>query len=265
MGTVGYVSEEADDAIVINFPNLPDEIDLFRTSEWHVTPSPLLPDGFHIYDHTSPLEIPLSFKIHAFDDYAINGPETILQIAAKLHALQLPIINGNQTANFAATREGGDPPPNGSEAGKELSTSVTVSSPSSSGIDYFFPPACVLNLMVGSGGPATFDNPAAYGIICIGYVKDVSAKLKGPWLNSGQANSNRNLPSMGEFSFKFVHAPSYTNVLTSQDSNIATAQIGAYAMKRSFYNTLGALTSSTIHTKDSSKPALSSAKYKGLI
>lgn len=238
------VGAEADDQIVINFPNLPDEIDVMRTSEWRVTQSPLLPDGFHMYDHTSPLELPFTFKIHAFDDYSVNGAETILQIAAKLHALQLPIINSKQTGKI--TRDSGSVPDSSTDAAKEekgsspnrdqgLGTGLSVEN-DKYGTNYFFPPACVLNLMIGSGGPT------ALGICCIGYVKNVSTKLKGPWLNSGRADVNRNLPSMGEFSFTFVHAPSYTNSLNFDgDNKLLTAQVGAYRMKNSFYNTIDIL------------------------
>lgn len=236
------VGSEADDQIVINFPNLPDEIDVMRTSEWRVTQSPLLPDGFHMYDHTSPLELPFTFKIHAFDDYSVNGAETILQIAAKLHALQLPIINSKQTGKI--TRDSGGVPESSTDAAKEakgsspnedLGTGLSVEN-DKYGTNYFFPPACVLNLMIGSGGPT------ALGICCIGYVKNVSTKLKGPWLNSGRADINRNLPSMGEFSFTFVHAPSYTNSLNFDgDNKLLTAQVGAYRMKNSFYNTIDIL------------------------
>jgi len=239
------VDTERDDQIVVNFPNLPDEIDLMRTSEWRVTQSPLLPDGFHMYDHTSPLELPFTFKIHAFDDYSVNGAETILQIAAKLHALQLPIINSKQTGKI--TRDSGSVPDSATDSAKEakgtapnkpqeeLGSTFAVEN-NSYGTNYFFPPACVLNLMVGSGGPS------ALGICCIGYVKNVSTKLKGPWLNSGRADVNRNLPSMGEFSFTFVHAPSYTNSLNFDgDNKLLTAQVGAYRMKQSFYNTIDIL------------------------
>lgn len=237
------VGSEADDQIVINFPNLPDEIDVMRTSEWRVTQSPLLPDGFHMYGHTSPLELPFTFKVHAFDDYSVNGAETILQIAAKLHALQLPIIKSKQTGKI--TRDSGSVPESSTDAAKEqrgsspdqdLGSSITVEG-NVYGTDYYFPPACVLNLMIGSGGPTK-----ALGICCIGYVKNVSTKLKGPWLNSGRADVNRNLPSVGEFSFTFVHAPSYTNSLNFDgDNKLLTAQVGAYRMKNSFYNTIDIL------------------------
>jgi hypothetical protein len=238
-----FVDQERDDQIIVNFPNLPDEIDLMRTSEWRVTQSPLLPDGFHMYDHTSPLELPFTFKVHAFDDYAVNGPETILQIAAKLHALQLPIINSRQSGKI--TRDSGTVEQSGTDSAKqqkgespntqELGSTFAVAD-GQYGTNYYFPPACVLNLMIGSGGPQ------ALGICCIGYVKNVSTKLKGPWLNSGRADVNRNLPSSGEFAFTFVHAPSYTNSLNFDgDNKLLTAQVGAYRMKNSFYNTIDIL------------------------
>jgi len=247
-----FLTSEDDDQVVIDFPNLPDEIDIMRTSEWRVTQSPLLPDGFHMYDHTSPMELPFTFKIHAFDDYSINGAETILQIAAKLHALQLPIIKPKQSGGLRGTGESNVNVPktegaveaqptaqsNNQQAGLSDSFAVTNGQ---YGTDYYFPPACALNLMIGSTGPT------ALGICCIGYVKNVSTKLKGPWLNSGKANINRNLPSSGEFSFTFVHAPSYTNSLNFDGVNkLSSAQVGALRMKQSFYNTIDILSEAEV-------------------
>jgi hypothetical protein len=231
-------TEESDDQIVINFPNLPDEISLDRDTEWRVTPSPLLPDGFHVYDHTAPLAIPLSFKLHAFDDYSINGPETLLQIAAKLHALTLPIISGRTSVRSTSSASPGNGTSASAEATKDTATGgapATIDSVASDGEQpYYFPPACVLNLMVGSGGPN------GLGILCVGYVKSVSAKLKGPWLSSGDASANRNLPSAADFSFVFVHAPNYTNSLDLLQSrgSFALPQVGAARMKQSLYNTI---------------------------
>lgn len=235
------VTDESPDQVVINFPNLPEEISLDRDTEWRVTPSPMLPDGFHVYDHTSPLAIPLTFKLHAFEDYAVNGPETILQIAAKLHALTLPIISGNTSVMRASSSAS---PGNGTSASAEsVKNAGTTSDPGSGVFDsvtttednkYYFPPACVLNLMIGSGGPS------ALGIVCIGYVKSVNVRLKGPWLSSDDASQNRNLPSAGEFQFTFVHAPSYTNSLDILQSSATfkLPQVGAAQMAKSFYNTI---------------------------
>lgn len=231
-------AEESDDQIVINFPSLPDEISLDRDTEWRVTPSPLLPDGFHVYDHTSPLAIPLTFKLHAFDHYSVNGPETLLQIAAKLHALTLPIISGRTSVRPTSSADPGNGTSISAEAGKNEATGsapLVVDSVTSDGEQpYYFPPACVLNLMVGSGGPS------GLGIICIGYVKSVSVKLKGPWLSSDDASINRNLPSSADFSFTFVHAPNYTNSLDLLQSrgSFSLPQVGAARMKKSLYNTI---------------------------
>jgi hypothetical protein len=260
---------ESDDTILIDFPNLPEEISLDRDTEWRVTPSPLLPDGFHVYDHTTPLSIPLSFKLHAFDDYSVNGPETLLMIAARLHALTLPIINdgiGVKRASTSTTMQ------NGSSTSTEATADAGTTKASTQGTaggsfdsvtaaenqSYSFPPACVLDLMIGSGGaglnPGLASGPAL-GIQCIGYVKSVRVLLKGPWLSSGDDSVNRNLPSAGDFSFVFVHAPSYTNSIANlqRGDNFVLPQVSAARMKNSFYNSADIAN------------ALSSIGYHGLL
>jgi hypothetical protein len=232
------VNEENADQIVINFPNLPEEISLARSAEWRVSRSPMLPDGFHVYDHTAPLRIPLTFKLHAFEDYAINGPETILQIAANLHALVAPIISGSTSVRATSSSANANGTSASAEASKEASTgSGPTTFDSVSSVDnqtYYFPPACVLNLMIGSGGPN------GLGIVCIGYVENVDVRLKGPWLSSSDAAVNRNMPSAAEFSFTFVHAPAYTNSgdRLNSDRSFLLAQVGAQQLRTKFYNTI---------------------------
>jgi hypothetical protein len=212
-------------------------------------------DGFHLYDHTNPLTIPLTFRLHAAEDYSVNGPETILQIAAKLHALTLPIIKGSTSVTRATSSAA---LPNGQSSSAEAVGNAAGSSTSSTSSNfdsvsstkdqkYFFPPACVLNLMVGSNG----GEGSILGIVCVGYVRAVRVLLKGPWLSSDDGSVNRNLPTAAEFGLTFVHAPSYTNSLDllTSDSAFDLVQIGADAMRKGFYNTVSASSKSSVGYK----------------
>ena len=244
----GLPQSEGDDRIVINFPNLPDEIPLDRDTEWRVYSNQMMPDGFHVYQHTAPLTIPLTFKLSAFDDYAVNGPETILEIAARLHALTLPVITGKTAltrGSSSATTPGGPSLPKEAknEAAGDSDTSGVGAIGVAGGQAFYFPPACVLDLMIGSGGAS------GLGIRCIGYVKSVGVILKGPWLNSGSTSVNRNLPSFGEFRLTFVHVPGYSNSVDFLNALQVIPQVGAKLMKNQLYNTVDMLT-----TADQSDP-----------
>lgn len=260
----GWLTDfENSDQVVINFPNLPDEIALDRDSEWSVKANQLMPDGFHVYQHTNPLQIPFTFKLHAFDDYAVNGPETILQIAAGLHALTLPILTGRRTSLGNRTTTSSSLQ-NGTSVSQEQNHETSTDDPVDSvsrdrSQQIYFPPACVLDIMVGSGGPS------GLGIHAVGYVRSVSVVLKGPWLSSGNDSVNRNLPSAAEFKFVFVHVPGYSNDVNALNAMQSVPQLGAKFAKNSLYNSVSL-------TKDDSgqidprliKGSDSPALYKGL-
>jgi hypothetical protein len=54
-------------------------------------------DGIHYYKGVRPLDIPFSFRLHAFDkDFCPNGVYTMLQLAGRLHAMALPIDTGEK-------------------------------------------------------------------------------------------------------------------------------------------------------------------------
>lgn len=229
---------ESAGTIKINFPSMPQEIDLTRVSEYTVHNNQALPDGFHVYKHTNPLEIPLSFELSATDrEYVLDGPIGLLAIGAKLHALTLPIIQSN--ADFK-TRQA--PKPDAGGLGASENQQVDQADKNRSAIDrgdngfdtsapFYFPPACILNLVVGFNG--------GHGIRCVGYVSRASVKLRGPWLTATDG-SFRNLPSRAQYDFTFVHAPSFTNDFLRGDlsSVVQTLQAGARDVFRSFYNTL---------------------------
>lgn len=80
----------------IVFPAMPETLELAREANYQVT-SPLpLPDGIHIYQSVNPFTIPFNFKVHAFDDEVTKGygASYLLQTAALLHALVIPIRDG---------------------------------------------------------------------------------------------------------------------------------------------------------------------------
>jgi len=99
-GVMAYVqsgvAKSSSSMVVINFPSMPDAIDLVRTAEYRVTSAYQFPDGVHVYKSTAPLKIPFSFTLHAFDrEYCNDGPMTLMSVAAKLHSLTLP-LNANK-------------------------------------------------------------------------------------------------------------------------------------------------------------------------
>jgi hypothetical protein len=247
-------------AFSIDFPAMPEQIELARSAEYKVIKNMVIPDGVHQYMGTHPLEIPFSFKLHSFDEeYCQNGALSLLEIAARLHALITPIGDSNVVVtvqNDGALNGEGNPQPgavspqreqnverNAQQAtasttgGQQAALQETAfSSDSTAAID---PPVTVrLELMyTRSDGP---------GIVCTGYVKDVRAVLFGPWMRG--PDRAYNLPSAGEFSFTFVHRPGHGNFFSkSRGTPAISQQAQAYAdlIKRRLYNTRDLQTSAT--------------------
>jgi hypothetical protein len=192
---------------VLNFPAMPDAIELARSAEYHTVPNIDAPDGVHMYMGTNPLSIPFMFKLHAFDQkYCKEGALSVLRAAALLHAMVLPVRPGVNT-NVATTSQQQNPGavPGGSvdatasrsqgSAGTVNTAAYPNAAPSSS------PVAVLLQVM--------FTDNADPGIWAVGYIKDVKARLLGPWLRGPK--DARNLPTAGEFEFTFVHVPGYNS------------------------------------------------------
>jgi hypothetical protein len=227
----------AEGSLVISFPAMPETIELARQTDYMVVSNMVVPDGVHQYRWTAPLAIPFSFSLHSQDqDYCPDGALTLLRVAARLHALVLPVgdasvqVTVNNDAPLTqennaptATPNSGAPSPgfDANRLAKAASpNSPTFQTPANNRIDP--PVACLLELMY------TAQNEP--GILCVGYVKDVKVVLKGPWLRGpGQAY---NLPTSGEFSFTFIHRPGHSNNYSQVGLNPALAQPGqpqAYA------------------------------------
>lgn len=241
-------AQSVTNAVVINFPSMPDVIELVRQAEYRVTSNFVIPDGIHQYKGTHPLEIPFTFKLHAFDDaeYCEHGALTLLQIAGRLHALTLPINRAG--AEIVATAAGELASlTDTSDAGSEKRAVDTTPRINTVQNPPLFPVACKLDLIyTGENSP---------GISCTGYVKDVNVKLYGPFMRTSTIRSNnpqinntnyKGLPTSAEYSFRFVHRPGHTNRFnsTQQAGNFDLGvQINAYAddVKNNFYNTVGLL------------------------
>lgn len=220
-------------AVGFDFPAMPDTIDLARSTDYYVTSPPTMPDGMHQYRGTKPLEIPLSFKLHAMDlTYCRYGSLTLLQLAARLHSFVLPITSNNQPATAqvalakdyvkttpATVAQGAASPAAGADTeSQQVQNSASLNTPvaplTNSKQIPFPPVTCFLSLIYVSENQP--------GISCVGYIKDVRVRLMGPWLRG--SNGEFNLPSAGEYEFTFVHHPAHSN-----DYGLSVTQTGDYA------------------------------------
>jgi hypothetical protein len=212
----------------INFPSMPDAIDLVRRADYNVSNSPVFPDGVHTYLGSSVLEFPVAFKLHAFDkEYCPRGVESLLQVTALLQALVLPFGPSpkDQFLNYVkpVATDGTDVAKNTAYVNVGSTGGANLVSP---------PPTCYLELILLD---RSYSRP---GVAAIGYVKEVSAKLGGPYLR-GPSKSSQLLPTTGEFSFIFVHHPGHQNEYNLQDHDHEAIERQAYAdtVKDKLYNT----------------------------
>lgn len=254
---------ESSGQIVINFPCLPDTIDLMRRANYtNALPSPVTPDGLHLYNHTEPLAIPVSFSINGFDrDYCQDyGPVMLLSIAAKLHALTMPLHRGGllsvtplaETVTPQAGGEAVSEPQMRQAANNSFEANGVIfnnptrfdASGRSTGAAFAYPPPCSLNIMMaqlgGSQGSVKQSNDGvrSLGINCIGFITDVRVSLRGPWLQGSFGSDGiRNMPSSAEFSFTFVHQPGHSNVIGSYGVGAAILTTTARDIYQRLYNT----------------------------
>jgi hypothetical protein len=237
----------ADSTFAINFPAMPDQIELVRRAEYKVSANMVLPDGIHQYMSTAPLEIPFSFKIHHGDtEYCTEGPLTLLNLAARLHALVLPLGDSSfavQVNNDASLDEGGNSQSglvglkndaavnqNSGQAASAQGSNSTQASYNKDETRKTDPPVTVRLELIRTRIEGT-------GIMCIGYIKDVKVVLLGPWLRG--PDEAFNLPSAGDYSFTFVHRPGHGNWFSNRAGTISSLQAQAYAkfVRDRLYNT----------------------------
>lgn len=217
--------------VSINFPSMPDGIDLARRANYTVSSPPGYPDGIHLYQGTSPLEIPFSFKLHAFDsEFCPNGSKTLLQVAADLESLVLPFGPDAMSVRYDIPQAKGDQVAgdNGSVLANAANPTIGITR-TPAGI---YPPAtCFLELI------RTEDD--SVGLACVGYVKEVRVRLLGPFMKG--PGSSQNLPTNGEFEFVFVHHPGHTNRSFASVS-VVEQQASANIVQKRLYNTVSLLT-----------------------
>ena len=225
--------------ISIDFPAMPDVLELNRSAEYAVNHNIVMPDGIHQYKGTKPMDIPFSFQLSAHDrQYCKQGALTLIQLAARLHSFVMPISTFGPGAIVApkaddpAVQEGKPPEAlTKALASQETIYTVTAANGRQNGAVYG-PVTCWLHLM--------WVNETSPGISAIGYVREISVKFNGPWLR-GPSNSF-NLPTSADFSFVFVHRPGHGNAMQFTDSRFppTIAQSGqAFAddVKDKLYNT----------------------------
>lgn len=189
----------------IDFPAMPDTIELARSADYLVNFTTVTPDGIHQYKGTKPMEIPISFKLHAFDQqYCKKGALTLLQLAARLHSFILPISTFPNTIVAPVKPlvvSGGK---SAAELEKASSQEIVVGvegvgNNPNGGV--YSPVTCWLHLMwTGNDQP---------GISAVGYVREVKVQFNGPWLRG--PNNSFNLPTSADFSFVFIHRPGHGN------------------------------------------------------
>ena len=267
-------SQTLANSVEIHFPSMPDSIDLVRQANYIVTSNFLVPDGVHQFRDVAPLEIPFKFSLHAFDDDCPEGSLTLLRIAGQLHALQVP-INTNPNLNVEAKAVGfnysgvsmaqevedlekeyrstndsvvlsrlNDAKNRMASTRNEAGTQQRADTPAEVNVkngqeveSVKMPVAVYLDLIsAGTNQP---------GVACVGYIKAVDVKLKGPFLR-GQQSDQYNLPTSADYAFTFVHRPGHTNDflgLYSQPGLALGLQANAFAddIKNKLFNTVGLL------------------------
>lgn len=228
-----------DNVISVDFPAMPDTIELARSADYNVNYNIVMPDGIHQYKGTKPMEIPISFKLHSFDQqYCKKGALTLLQLAARLHSFILPISTFGPGVEIAAVantdkKATGKAADANTEAAASQENVYEVVGVGGNNVGAIYSPVtCWLHLMwVGNQQP---------GISAVGYVREVKVVFNGPWLR-GPAGSF-NLPTSADFSFVFVHRPGHNNnqkTITSQFPPTLTQSGQAYAddVRGKLYNT----------------------------
>lgn len=217
--------------VTIYLPHLPEDLELARETNYDNNGSNMvMPDGLHIYQYTSPLEIAFQFTLHAFDDLCPEGSKTLLDIAARLHCMALPSSNDPLSTSAKSPPITTNPDTIASQEAVQGQRGVFVDKSAinafSTDDDRFkYPPACLLRLIQAG--------PRGLGVNCVGFVKSPSVVLHGPYLQAVDSATTFNLPSAATYKFTFVHNPSYTNLLGSGKF------VNAYGpdILENFYNT----------------------------
>lgn len=217
---------------------MPDEVELARSADYMVVNSQVMPDGIHQYKSTSPLIIPVSFKLHSGDkEYCPKGALSLLQLAALLQSFCLPLSGSAGATPLRVSVGQSQPgtPPNGetdSLTNRAQSADNPYSVTPESGANFFPPVTLRLELIY-----VDENNP---GIVCTGYLKDLRVRLKGPFMRG--PGRSYNLPTAADFEFNFVHVPGYGNNFSITSSTIGgdatMGQAFAGDVKDKLFNTV---------------------------
>jgi len=246
-GKEGGVTSE----YVVNFPSMPQEITFARNAQYTTTTTPFLPDGFPLYTGTTPLEIPIKFKVSSFDEFCPNGGIDLVAMAAKLHAMTLPIrTHTGNTDGTSVPNSTENIPGTAYSGGKELTIGSIVTHTAA------YPPVCRLELFTADFGAG--DQGA--GVNCIGYVRSASITLHGPWLTATRpaASAHKasyayfNVPTSASFDITFVSCPTYRNDVGQMGalaSNLMAMQTFSEDVLQRFYNTMPSLMAATGDTR----------------
>lgn len=237
----------------IDFPAMPDQIELAREAQYNSIINLVAPDGVHMYKGTTMLEIPFEFKLHFLDkEYCPEGALSILKVAARLHALVVPVGDSSLLVtvdNTANLKPDGTPDPGapavGTDAARKAGAGNAANTVSGAQLAGTRDPVIATESTAQIDPPVTcrleliYTTPDGPGIICNGFVKKVSVTLMQPWLRG--PNGSFNLPSAAKFSFVFAHVPGWGNWLSNSRTGKAalSQQAQAYAdtIQSNLYNT----------------------------
>ena len=218
--------------VEIDLPSLPPELTFERLSTYQIINTPLTPDGLiHLYQHTAPLEITYDFTLHYQDEYCENGALDLVRVASLLHALSLPfaaksappttVSKEKKDKEFSGytdrIRAAASLIQKGDVAAHKTATDAATSSYRAAiadvpNIELAWPTPCRLEIFRTKG-------QGKKGVVLHGYVKSAKATFKEPWLQTDNPGSF-NLPSSAAYSFTFVNAPNYRNLITSQIAGV---------------------------------------------
>ena len=212
-----------DTGVLINLPSIPPELTFERTAQFQTQTNQISPDGLiHVYQHTNPLELNYDFSLHFQDEYCENGAVDLVRVASMLHALTLPFSIGRTPdtdvakANAEEQRKVADAQARnratipaflqGIKMVADTFNAATASDVVNAPIDVAWPPPCRLDIFKAEGR----------SVRMYGYVKRANVVFKEPWLQVASGDGSYNLPSSANYSFTFVNAPAYRNLVSAK-------------------------------------------------
>ena len=262
----GNGTEGSAGGVKIGFPNMPEMIEITRSNDFSYQKSPLFPDGVvAYYAGSDPISIPFSFTASMYDPNCKFGPIDLIRAAKFLHAMALPIATLD--SNGVPVQLGANTAPSGTESGNTANAaggtnSTGVSDTPGVGFDtagvtnsinqnaanaYSMPPGVQLmifeNTGSGSGGASEANS---MGINMNGFLKDVTASLRGPWVKAEGYNGW--LPSSAEYRFTFVFFPSYTGDLRTSAADVSLATTTAQSVQQYFFGTQAVQTAKSVQS-----------------